>query len=123
MIYLFKMYDLKEFRDFNIFKALEWIGDDIGIHKRCEDMKDLEDYLLMEYNEGDGEFYEQIDKESYIVIVDLVEETLVKKIYTAKLESKDIDVSGIQTLLDEETKAKEKKAAELAELNEGMNKK
>jgi hypothetical protein len=117
------MYGLKEFRDFNMFKALEMIGDDIGIHKQCEDMKDLEDYLLMEYNEGDGEFYEQIDKESYIVIADLVEETLVKKIYTAKLESKDIDVIGIQILLDEETKAKEKKAAELAELNERMNKK
>jgi hypothetical protein len=117
------MYNLKEFRDFNMFKALEMIGDDIGIHKQCEDMADLDAYLLIEFNEGDGEFSEPIDRNTYMVIVDIEKETFVKKIYTLKLESKDASESMIQELLDEEANARAKKEAELVDLNAKINKK
>lgn len=122
MIYLFKTYDLLEFKDFNLFKAIEQIADDTGKWEGFTIMEDLEDFIIEQYNEA-GEYFEAIDTNSYVVIVDLEKETLTKKIYILKLDSKDASESAIQNLLDAEAVVRAKKEAEIAALNVKINKK
>lgn len=122
MIYLFKTYDLAEFRDFNLFKAIEQIADDTGKWEEFSIMEDLEAFIVEQYNETE-KYSEVIDANNYLVIVDLEKETLTKKIYTLKLDSKDASESAIQSLLDAEAVVRVKKEAEIASLNAKINKK
>lgn len=122
MIYLFKTYSLLEFKDFNLFRAIEQIADDTGEWEELSNMEDLEDFIIEQYNETE-KYSEVIDANNYLVIVDLEKETLTKKIYALKLGSKDASESAIQNLLDAEAVVRAKKEAEIAALNVKINKK
>jgi len=121
MIYLFKTYDLAEFRDFNLFTAIKSIETDAGNWNEFSDMEGLESFIIDDYNEV-GEYCESIDANNCLVIVDVDNQTISKRIYTLKLEFKVIDSDEkIQKLIDKATKAEEKRVKELEELQKEVN--
>lgn len=107
MIYLFKMNDLLEFKDFNLFTAIEMIDEEISNWKDFNDMETLEEFLIEDHDET-GDYIGEIDVDRHLVIVDTNNQTILKKIYTLRLESKVVSSDEeIQKLIDEEAKAEE----------------
>lgn len=121
MIYLFKTYDLAGFKDFNLFSAMKQIGEETGKWDAFSDMESLEGLIIDDYNEV-GDYSEAISADNYLIIVDLDNQTILKKIYTLRLESKVIGSDEeIQKLIDEEARAEEEWLKECEKLAKETN--
>lgn len=115
MIYLFKTHDLLDFKDFNLFTAIEMIDEETSNWKCFNNMEDLEDFLIEDHDET-ADYIGEIDEDRYLVIVDTDNQTISKVIYTVRLEAKIIDSDEeIQALIDKEAKMKEEKIEKIEE--------
>lgn len=103
--YLFKIYDLKELKDFDLFDTLDMISDNQDVSE-FGSMEEVEDFVRTEIDEGESEC---IDEPEYVVIVDTEKKSIIKKAYTLRLESKTFKSDEeIQKLIDVEVEEAEK---------------
>ena len=101
MIYVFKIYDLKELRDFDLFAALGGLSDNRDVEE-FDDMIELNNYVKEEFNAGQ---YGYMDEPEYIAVVDVEKRKIFKRTYTLNLKVKTFKTDEeIQELIDLESK-------------------
>ena len=104
MIYVFKMYDLKELKDFSLFQALDMLSNNMDVSEFIT-IKEAEDFVATEVDEG-GSAY--LNEPEYVVIIDADKKEIIKKAYTLRLETKTFKSDeAIQNAIDAEAKKAE----------------
>jgi len=106
MIYLYKLYGLKELKDFDLFKALDEYANSADVHE-FNNMEELEGFIEREYDR-DGVGY--VNEPDYTVIIDADKNKIIKRSYMITLKVKTFKSDEeIQKLIEVEAK-KEKES-------------
>lgn len=121
MIYMFKLYDLKELKAFDLFRALEEYANSSD-SREFNTMEDLDHWMKDDFDSGSSSY---VNESEYLVIIDADKKKIIKRTYTLNVKVKTFkSEEAIQKQIDlESKKAKEtqkKRDAEYAKIKKEL---
>lgn len=101
---MFKMYQLKDLIEFDLFVALDMLSSSQDISE-FDTMEELDAFMKTEFEESTGMFSPYLDEPESIIIVDTEKKIIIKRDYTLKLGVKTYKSDeAIQKVIDVEAK-------------------
>lgn len=102
MIYMFKIFDLKELKGFDVFEAMRMISNNSDVDE-FQTVEEMEKFIKEEFDEGSSKLFCYVDDPEYFASVDLNKKTITRTVYTLRLETKILKSDeDIQKLIDAE---------------------